>query len=659
MRSMFLSLIQAVVLCLLAACGGGGGGDGGGSSGAAGSLSVSTRQLTFVANGPNGLTPPAQQVTGFVSGFSGSTLYLTITGSGQAVSSISPVFLNSRTSGYAEVSVPSPGTLGVGTYTGVIEVRACTSGPTCASGNLGGSPQIINVTYHVAAVQSSQTTVDFSIANENVAADLRREMTITTVPSNQTWTAAANATWLQVTPSGASGGQLTATLDAAVLAAMTNGQHTAEVTVTPGSFGPPLVLPVTLNIQRTQVDHVTPYVAYTGTSSDVIIRGQRFSQIPISDVLFGSASASSFTIVSDTEIRAAVPASLARGRHSVRLQSTHSGARSLAELVVVDAPAFAAAVLPYPQGVGGAPNALVYDAERAALAVSTWYNYTGRTNFIHYRSTPTGWATPTHNELFNNFGAALTADGKEWILGSNKDVVHVDADDLSTVRSLLSFVPPSGTSYPVNFSVANDGTIAMIGDQSYGCGASIGLYDPRKLRFRTSTYFPCQANLAASGDGSRLIVTTPYFTSGGDNQVMSLDAATGAVTNTGIVPSADVIPALDRRGTRIVIDRTRVYSGGYVLLGTLPSSTLAVVLRPDGSRAYTYDRSGRLRTFDLTAVPAGGAFPEIGSGITLAGDPGSEVESVFSSAVVEMAMTPDGRTVFIAGSLAVVVQPVP
>jgi hypothetical protein len=235
--------------------------------------------------------------------------------------------------------------------------------------------------------------------------------------------------------------------------------------------------------------------------------------------------------------------------------------------------------------------------------------------------------------------------------------LHVKADDLSTVRTRLWFVPPAGTSALVNFSVASDGSIAMLGDEYYGCGALIGLYDPRKQKFRTSSYRPCQANMAASGDGSRIIVSVPFDTQVSDD-VMSLDVASGVAALTGIHSLNNFSPVLDRRATRIIINRTQVYDGAYLLLGTLPSTTQAVVLRPDGTRAYTFDQSGRLRTFDLTATSAGGVFPEIGAGLTLAGDPGRDRKAIYSDALVEMAITPDGRTVFIAGSKAVVVQPV-
>src|SRR5689334_6508286 len=122
----FRTTLVWVASVLLTACGGGGGGGGGGPSGggpsggggASGTLSVSTTSLTFTANGPTGPTPAPQNVLGSVSGFSGSALYISIVGTGNAIAGISPVTLLNDTTGRATVSVPSPSFLGVGTYTG-------------------------------------------------------------------------------------------------------------------------------------------------------------------------------------------------------------------------------------------------------------------------------------------------------------------------------------------------------------------------------------------------------------------------------------------------------------------------------------------------------------------------------------------------------------
>ena len=643
---------------LLASCGGGGGGDSGGdNAGSAGTLSVSTNNLTFIANGPSGATPAAQTITGVVNGVSSGTLYITIVGTGPAVASISPVVLTSRTTGQATVSVPAPSSLGVGTYTGVITVRACTSDSTCASGNLSGSPQTINVTYHVAALQSTAASLDYSITNTPVASDFTRQATITGIPA-QSWTATTDANWLTVTAAGANAATMTAALDPTVVNGLTNGTYTGSITLTPGSAGPPLLIPVSLAVKRTQISYVSPYVAYTGTSREVIIRGEEFSQITVQNVLFGSTPAQSFTVVSPTEIRATYPPSLPRGRHTVQLQSSFPDVRQLADLVVVDAPAFTAAALPYPDTQDKTANALVYDAERAALGVSVWYPSSGATSLIQFRSTANVWQAPTAKALINNFGLALSGDGTQWIAGTDKAVTHLGAADLATVATVQSPLFGSGTQTIANLAVASDGTVAMFGDVYYGCGASLMLYDVRKQKFTTPGYAPCRGNIGASGDGSRLLIPNRFSNLSSDD-VFSLNTATGATTPTGIHLLTGAPPAMDRTGARIVLNRTRVYDGAYNYLGNLPATTDAVTLSPDGARAYAFDRSGLLLTYNIAGAAVSGTFPQVGTGITLAADPGRATTTLYSDAVVEMSITPDGKTVFIAGSKAIVIQPVP
>ena len=573
--------------------------------------------------------------------------------SGQALSS---VFLTSNTTGQAAVSVPAPSSLGVGTYKGVITVHACTTDLTCASGNLSGSPRTINVTYHVAALQSSAAALDYTVTNAPVASDFTRQATITGVPA-QNWTATTDANWLTVTGSGGTGERMTAALNETVVGSLNNGTYTSSITVTPGTAGQALVIPVSLTIQRTQINYVSPYVAYAGTSQEVIVRGEEFSQVTIQDVLFGNTPAESFTVVSPTEIRAIYPPSLPQGRHTVRLQSTFADVRQFADLVVVDAPVFSAAALSYPDTLDKTVSALVYDAERAALGVDVWY-HSGQAALMHFRSAGNAWQTPTLKPLNNSFGLALSADGTEWIAGTDKSVAHIGAADLATLATVVSPLFPPGTLTIADLAVASDGTVAMFGDSFYGCGASLMLYDVRKRTFRTPAYTACRGNIGASGDGSRMLIPNQFTTFSSDD-VFSLSTSTGATTPTGIHLLTGVPPAMDRAGTRIVLNNTRVYDDAYNYLGDLPSTTDAVVLSPDGTLAHAFDHSGRLLTYDLTGTPVSGIFPQIGTGIVLAGDPGRATVTLYSDAVVLMSITPDGKTVFIAGSKAVIVQPVP
>jgi hypothetical protein len=133
----------AAALALLCACGGGGGGGGA----AAPVFSIATKTLTFSAN-INSAAPASQAVSGSVSGSLSGTLYILVQVTGPAVSGVTQ-FVVSGNSGSASVNVQSPNALGVGTYSSVLTVTACLNDATCATGQLQGSPQTINVTYTV------------------------------------------------------------------------------------------------------------------------------------------------------------------------------------------------------------------------------------------------------------------------------------------------------------------------------------------------------------------------------------------------------------------------------------------------------------------------------------------------------------------------------
>jgi hypothetical protein len=158
-----------------------------------------------------------------------------------------------------------------------------------------------------------------------------------------------------------------------------------------------------------------------------------------------------------------------------------------------------------------------------------------------------------------------------------------------------------------------------------------------------------------SADGSLVVMPQGYP----GNSYASSIYTFSPVTMSYAVPTASInqnlqTPALDRAATRIVINGTNVYDSGFNLLGTLPATTLAAVVSPDATRAYTFDSTAsQVLSFDLTTAPtsgAGGLYTQVGTGTTLAGNPGSDVR---------MTISPDGGTLFLAGSTQIVVQPSP
>jgi hypothetical protein len=103
-----------------------------------------------------------------------------------------------------------------------------------------------------------------------------------------------------------------------------------------------------------------------------------------------------------------------------------------------------------------------------------------------------------------------------------------------------------------------------------------------------------------------------------------------------------------------------VYDANFASLGSLPSTTAAYAVAPDGSRAYTLDLNTvcRVRAFDLNSGTPGNAnlLTEIVTGfpITITDCPAST-----SSTPIKMLVTPGNDTVFIAGNLRIAVVPLP
>jgi hypothetical protein len=100
-----------------------------------------------------------------------------------------------------------------------------------------------------------------------------------------------------------------------------------------------------------------------------------------------------------------------------------------------------------------------------------------------------------------------------------------------------------------------------------------------------------------------------------------------------------------------------VVSGSLRSKRQIDGYQVAAVIDRAGQRVYSLDPAGTLRTFDLTSPSAGSngaTFLEVGTAITLAGNPGTT-----SLPPAQMILTPDGKTAFIAGFSGIAVQPTP
>jgi hypothetical protein len=247
--------------------------------------------------------------------------------------------------------------------------------------------------------------------------------------------------------------------------------------------------------------------------------------------------------------------------------------------------------------------------------------------------------------------AALSANGTQLFSLSRTALLPVEPAALTLGTAVDAPSLPTD-SFLKSLAVVNNNT-AVITTGINNATATIGYVFTSQGAMVQSGLSLNNGTIGGSSSGLRLVLMQGDPSATTDLPTFTFTASNLSFNNTSVTLRQNAIaPAQDRNSTRVVLNGTRVYNVDLTLIGTLPDTTTAVVVRQDGTRAYTYDSSvPGVRTFDIsTAVTDAGAFTPVGSPVTLAGDPG---------AGVKMAISPDGNTLFLAGASQIVVQPTP
>ena len=399
------------------------------------------------------------------------------------------------------------------------------------------------------------------------------------------------------------------------------------------------------------VRQVAPYVGTSNAEESVILRGQGFSKVSIASVKFGATAVSTFTVVNDNVIQVKHPA-LAAGTYAVNIDAPTAPMviTSSANLVVVDAPSYTATTLTYPSASPQIAQ-LLYDAERRALLVAVSPPLTGSQILRFAFVSGTTWGPVTSFTRDNLSDIALSTNGQELFALSRTELIQINPASFTV--DVATAGPSLATNvFLKNLGVLNNGNALVTTGYSSSLGTPLYLYSARENTFSLASATSLDnASTRVSADGSLVVLPGGNSTLTYATTVYRYNAATSIFSSSGIVLNQNsVAPALDRSATRIVLNGTNIYDNMSSLFGTLPATTLAVVLKPDASRAYTFDSDSKLHSFDISASASGSAYTELGSGTVLAGNPGTGVK---------MTISPDGGTVFIAGSNMIVVQPSP
>jgi hypothetical protein len=426
------------------------------------------------------------------------------------------------------------------------------------------------------------------------------------------------------------------------------GYSCADATCTKLSAGSTSTVAVNYQISPV-VQLITPYVVTAGVSDNVVIRGVGLSSFAIQGVRFGTTAATAVALLNGSEIRATYPA-LPAGTYPIALDSaSHQGPiPSTATLVVVDPIPFAAGTLTYPAGTTSTRR-LIYDAAGASLLLVGDGN---GGSIVRYSNVGGVWSAPVQSG--SGLGdASLSADGRQLFGVNATSVVPIDVATLTLGTPIAAPSIPAGA-FLKNIVVGSDNRAVITTGINAATATLSYIFTPSAAIVQQSgltTVINGTPAIAGNGSAGVVIQGDPSLTTA--PLVYGYSASSNAFASAGIsVNQNTVAPAVDRSMSRIVLNGERVYDSVFNFLGTLPNTTAAVALRSDGGRAYAYDpTAGGIVTYDTSVDRDEAAYAPLGAVVPLAGNPGT---------AVKMIITPDGGTLFLAGTGGeIVIQPTP
>ncbi len=463
------------------------------------------------------------------------------------------------------------------------------------------------------------------------------------------------------------------------------GVFNGTITVTGYSCADPTCSqPVSGNTQIVNVRYqippivrfVAPYVVTAGVPGTVIIRGQGFQQFSVTGVMFGPFGPYPATVLSDTEIEASYPSSLvADTSYPVTIQAPTSPGTIISEasLTAVSPPGYTSASISYPSGTPQVGK-LLYDAARKALLVAD----TTSDKVLRYDFSGGTWISS--QAITGLSDIAFSGDGSQLLAVSSNAVNPLNPTTLALGTAVIA--PTTAGTVLKNIAMGNDGNAVVTTGLPPSTSTGLYIYNACNSYSITNSLCtpgfpnPQPANIpaldnstaVASEDGSLISILQGDSTQTSPPYVYQYAAASDTfsavnvlLNQNSIAPAVSVYtPANSTTSTtRLVLSGTdvnnnsviNVYDGSYNLFGTLPGTTLAVVLYQTATNvyAYTYDStSSQVLRYDLTTSLVGGAYSPVAS--ATAANPG---------AGVRMTISPDGGTLFLAGSSQIVVQPAP
>jgi hypothetical protein len=604
----------------------------------------------------------------------GQTLSLT-TQSGGSVGYTTSVTYGAGATGWLTVptSGTAPGPLSVAVSTSALPAGGfdATLKLTPSPAN-GAGPTTIPIHYDVAppTLVSAPGTLAFTIDRNTTAAGTSATLALTSGGASPLpWRATASQPWLLLSKaSGTTPDSLTASIDPAALETLATGSFSASVDLAydlaPGTTAT-VKVPVQLDMLLPRLTVVWPRVSVAGVGGDVIVWGSGFPTA-LTGLQFGSTAASSWSVFAQDNVWVTPPTTLAAGSYLVTVANALGLSRSRARLDVVATETRTAAAV----ASTGTKKRIAFDDAAKVLYVANAGDGTNGKVQRHRQSNAWALAADGSDEiaLTNVHNLVLSPDGKTLVVLAGTSYTLVDTATFTLKATQPTAVAPSASVVGLEV-IEPERVVALAQDTA--------LVQPAILDLATGTAttmnaYPYLGGLAASADGNYLAIfekgLSPQQSFRVFNPYRNLLSTPGPAQE-------GQFGGYTRHGGWFLLfggyngtsTGSKLYDvgNGYVLYGgtvppiwsgsppstklaTPPTLALVVSAKENATRVFTWDGTS-VRAFDLDyrLLDVNGVYPLVFS-VTATQAPG---------AGVQLAVSADEKTAFLAGDQRVVVVP--
>ena len=484
-----------------------------------------------------------------------------------------------------------------------------------------------------------------------------------------TWIASSNVAWLKLARSTGDFSTSPAwSIDALAFSALTNNtRHTAEIRITTNSSLPARVFKLDVNKALAEIKSLDALGLLAGQSGDILVYGSGFNKLVAGPegVSISDVQASAVTVMSDKVLRISLPAMLADS-HTVVLKSASGITTAGKNIIVTGESTYAYQAL----DTEGAASTVIWDAASKSAFVA---NRTLKS--VTRYAEENGRFKPAATRIFSALDSiAMTPDHTALVVQAGYDVIHkVSPVTLETVVSHTlgsSSIQPQIYTQPLTIMGDN----RLMQPERGWVDLDTGVVSPALFATAGAGHTAAAWGIV-SGDGMRMIrpdsgTTTPagamfHADVLGDSKFISYKTALLPYFYRATASHDGSVWSL--QGKVVDFDLNLL---GYAKLPDDWVSSLGVMTR-DGTRLYHYAQSvtagikPRIYVFDTSKATTTEAnlpvlgYVEFDDLPNCPYGPNSGAYGNCHTFETSMAISDDGKALFIVGDKKFVVLPIP